>query len=112
MSDHPKVKVTSEGLHAIADEIVALVVEKNAAYADSWQVFGPLEAMLRTHVKAARYLAVSKNSHIVMFSDESIDSLRDIIGHALLALLYFSEVYEADEDQAEEETQERQKSAA
>ena len=110
MTGVPRVQVTEDGLYSVLEPIVELVLQKNTEYCDSWQVFGPLEALLRVHVKGARYLSMSRNSHIVMFSDATIDTLTDIIGHATLALLYISEVYEND-GQEETESQAKERSS-
>lgn len=100
MSD-PKVNVTKESLLAIFRksiklgyldnlivEIVDLLVRKNHDYSNSWQRYGIFTPLIRINDKILRIATLSTGEHALV-AEEGIDNtLRDIVGYGILALLW------------------------
>ena len=99
----PKVEVTQEALMEIfndvmtsqlfekmAEEIVELVDNKNKAYGDAWQRYGIFTPLIRINDKILRLKTLSLHQEYgALVPDENIqDTLKDIVGYALLALLW------------------------
>lgn len=75
------------------EEIIDLVVEKNRAYGDAWQLYGPLTALIRIREKLVRLDNVTAGEDgeleiTVKSCNAAKEELRDIIGYSLLALLW------------------------
>lgn len=83
------VTVTREALQSVADEIVELLLRKNADYGDAWQRNGAVGVLVRSLDKALRLETISGREALVV--DESAeDTLRDMAGYALLGLLWMT----------------------
>lgn len=81
-----RVAVTESDLYSLCDEIVTLLMEKNADYGDAWQKHGVAGVLVRISDKSLRLQNLEGREALVV--DETIrDTLRDIAGYALLGLL-------------------------
>jgi Na+-translocating ferredoxin:NAD+ oxidoreductase RnfA subunit len=84
------VEVTKGKLEYISDAVVDLVLKKNHDYGDAWQRYGIFTPLIRINDKILRLKTLASVYALVV--DEGIeDTLKDIIGYALLALLYIQE---------------------
>ena len=97
-----KVKVTEESLKGIVteaviafitktrpqtNEIVELLLAKNADYGDAWQRFDIFTPLIRLNDKLLRVHTLS-DGRTALVADETVaDTLVDIVGYGLLALL-------------------------
>ena len=80
------VGVTEEELMVIAQDVVMLLLEKNADHGDAWQKHGVAGVLVRISDKALRLQNLEGQEALVV--DEKVeDTLRDIAGYALLGLL-------------------------
>jgi len=90
-SDRKSVNVTREKLQSVAYEVVNLVMKKNADYGDAWQKLGIFSPLINIADKTCRVENLTSGRKALVI-DEGVEStLRDIVGHALLALLYLRE---------------------
>jgi hypothetical protein len=84
------VKVTKDKLQNISNNVIELVVKKNHDYGDAWQRFGIFTPLIRINDKILRVKTLQGKEALV--AEEAIaDTLKDIIGYAMLALLYLEE---------------------
>jgi len=87
-----KVIVTFGKLSNIAYHVIDIVLRKNVDYADAWQTFGVFTPLVRLNDKLLRVKHLSESGTEALVADEKIeDTLRDIVGYGLLALLYLKE---------------------
>ena len=78
--------VTREELLKISEEVVDMVMRKNHDYGDAWQKHGTAGILVRLSDKSLRVESLMGKQALVV--DESVrDTLRDIVGYALLGLL-------------------------
>lgn len=83
-----KVQVTNKKLSDKAKEIIDLVIMKNHDYGDAWQRYGVFTPLIRINDKLLRVQTLI-NGETAMIADETIgDTLKDVVGYALLALLW------------------------
>lgn len=85
-------------LRAIANEVVDLLVEKDPAYGSSWKAHGGFSAFFNLHRKYSRVENMAEQHQFDLFEavatfPDGPDSLKDLIGYALLTL---SETYAPD----------------
>jgi len=91
-----KVSVTHANLMWICEKVVDLVLRKNVDYADAWQRQGMAGIAIRLSDKLCR-LEHWSGREVLLIDDETIqDTLMDIIGYALLGLLYLEAQREGD----------------
>jgi len=80
-------KIVSDNIIKITDKIIDTVARKNADYGDAWQRYGIFTPLIRINDKILRVATLS-DGRTALVSDESVyDTLLDIIGYALLAIL-------------------------
>lgn len=85
------INVTEEKLHAIARQVIALVMQKNADYGDAWQRQGINGCLVRLADKLYR-IDNLVGGHEALIQGEALqDTLVDAIGYAMLGLLYLKE---------------------
>ncbi|MFA5037635.1 MAG: nucleotide modification associated domain-containing protein [Candidatus Izemoplasmatales bacterium] len=97
-----KVKVTEESLKEVVgeavlsfitktrpetDEIVKLLLAKNADYGDAWQRFDIFTPLVRLNDKLLRVKTLSDGRTALVPGEKITDTLVDIVGYGLLALL-------------------------
>ncbi len=88
-----KVIVTKEKLCDLFEEIAKLIEKKNHDYGDAWQSFGIFTPLIRINDKLLRLENLRDKRAVV--ADENIeDTLQDIVGYAMLALLWLKEFSE------------------
>lgn len=100
MSDY-KVSVTRESLlvifrksiklgdlNKLVEEIIDLLVRKNTDYADAWQRYGIFTPLIRINDKILRVETLSTGEHALVAEEGIDDTLRDIVGYGILALLW------------------------
>jgi hypothetical protein len=88
-----------------AEEVIALVLEKNADYGDAWRIFGVVGVLVRICDKVLRLENMMGNGggriggQVGLVADERwVDTLRDIAGYALLGLLLVEAETEAENE--------------
>lgn len=95
MKDHT-MKDLEQELHRIADEIIKLVIAKNAQYGDAYfklrDEWNTQSFCVRIGDKYYRLVNLVKSGQHLM--DESIeDTIKDIIGYCMLELIYRESAY-------------------
>lgn len=86
----PKVEVTKVKLAILAKDVINLVLQKNADYADAWQKQGMPGVCVRLSDKLCRVSNILGKEKLEV--PESLkDTLMDIIGYAFLGLLYLKD---------------------
>jgi len=87
MSQPDKVIVTKDALMKIAEEVIDLVIRKNADYGDAWQRFGVFTPLIRLNDKLLRVQTLSSGQTSLVPEEGIKDTIKDIFGYALLLLL-------------------------
>jgi len=83
----PVVGLVNEwALRDVADEVVELVLRKNADYGDAWQVYGLAGILVRLSDKAMRVERLAQGEALVV-EEGARDTLMDMVGYCLLGLL-------------------------
>lgn len=82
-----KLIVTKCELNTVAQEVIDLVLRKNADYGDAWQHGGAPGIMVRELDKVLRLEQLSDGRQALILDEKWADTLRDICGYALLGLL-------------------------
>lgn len=108
---HNKVKVTREGLNRAAkkaiqlgrlanlvDELIELLLDKNAQYKDAWQDFGIFTPLIRVREKIIRMESLIDGRPVLVYDDDVKSELMDIAGYCLLAILWMEESQRDDGD--------------
>lgn len=81
------VTVTRQELESILDEVIEIILRKNADYGDAWQRHGVAGVLVRLSDKSLRLQNLEGREALVV--DESVtDTLIDIVGYAALGLLH------------------------
>lgn len=92
-----QVEVTRYKLECIAQDVIDIVMRKNADYGDAWQKQGGAGWAVRLSDKLCRIENLSDGREALVL-DESIDTtLEDAIGYCLLGLLYRKEMRHGDD---------------
>jgi hypothetical protein len=90
--EHAQKTVNIDQLNKRIEEIVDLVVEKNALYGDAWQLYGPLTALIRIREKLVRLDNVIHDNEALVITVKSCNDvaqeINDVIGYALLLSLW------------------------
>jgi hypothetical protein len=73
--------------HPDLEEIVKLLLVKNADYGDAWQRFGIFTPLIRQNDKILRVQTLSDGRTALVAGEKIVDTLVDIVGYGLLALL-------------------------
>jgi len=97
----PKVTVTKESLteivqevvnisqlNKLVDNIVDMVIDKNHDYGNAWQTYGIFTPLIRINDKLLRVKNLSGGEQALVADEKVEDNLRDVVGYALLALLW------------------------
>ncbi len=79
--------VTEEGLTDVAIEVIKLVLLKNKEYRDAWQRYGIFTPLIRLNDKLLRLKSLRGGQKVLVVGESIVDTLRDIVGYGLLALL-------------------------
>lgn len=80
------VVVSETKLREITEDIIGLLLMKNADYGDAWQKHGIAGVLVRLSDKSLRLQNLDGKEALVV--EESVqDTLRDIAGYAILGLL-------------------------
>jgi hypothetical protein len=75
----------------IIQKITNLVYDKNQDYGDAWQRYGIFTPLIRINDKILRIETLSDGRH-ALIDDEGIeDTLKDIVGYAVLALMWLKD---------------------
>jgi hypothetical protein len=97
-----KVNVTEESLSSISqeavkafvakthpdiEEIIKVLLAKNADYGDAWQRYGIFTPLIRINDKILRVKTLSGGQQAMVAGENIIDTITDIVGYGLLALL-------------------------
>jgi hypothetical protein len=82
------VVVTSEALQKISTSVIELVIRKNHDYGGAWSRYGIFTPLIRINDKILRVKTLSSGEQALVADEKIEDTLKDIIGYALLALLY------------------------
>lgn len=89
----------------IFEAIVDLVILKNHDYGDAWQRYGIYTPLIRINDKILRIATLSSGQQALVADEKIEDTLKDIIGYALLALLKLSVIHTGDDKPDGEWTQ-------
>lgn len=73
--------------HIDTREIVKVLLAKNADYGDAWQRYGIFTPLIRINDKILRVKTLSGGAQAMVASENIVDTLQDIVGYGLLALL-------------------------
>jgi hypothetical protein len=73
--------------HPDIDEIINVLLAKNADYGDAWQRFGIFTPLIRENDKILRVKTLSGGQQALVADENIIDTITDIVGYGLLALL-------------------------
>ena len=73
--------------HPDIDEIINVLLAKNADYGDAWQRFGIFTPLIRENDKILRVKTLSGGQQALVAGENIIDTITDIVGYGLLALL-------------------------
>jgi hypothetical protein len=73
--------------HPDIEEIIKLLLVKNADYGDAWQRFGIFTPLIRQNDKILRVQTLSDGREALVAGEKIVDTLADIVGYGLLALL-------------------------
>jgi hypothetical protein len=73
--------------HPDIEEIVKVLLAKNADYGDAWQRFGIFTPLIRQNDKILRVQTLSDGRQALVAGEKIVDTLTDIVGYGLLALL-------------------------
>ncbi len=93
-----KVKVSYGRLMWEFMEIANLVERKNHDYGDAWQTYGIFTPLIRINDKILRVQTLTSGAQALV-SDENIeDTLKDIVGYAMLALMWLQDNKEETKD--------------
>lgn len=85
------VDVSKDKLESLTFDIIDLIMEKNKDYKDAWQRYGIFTPLIRLNDKLLRVENLI-GGHEALIADEKVeDTLKDIVGYALLALLWLNE---------------------
>jgi len=87
----PKAQVSKEKLHVIANQVIALVMQKNADYGDAWQQQCVHGVLVRLADKLYRIDNLADGREALVPGEALQDTLIDAIGYAMLGLLYLKE---------------------
>jgi malate/lactate dehydrogenase len=69
------------------EEIIKVLLAKNSDYGDAWQRFGIFTPLIRINDKILRVQTLSDGRTALVADETIIDTLTDIVGYGLLALL-------------------------
>lgn len=83
--------VKIDRLNKCVEEIASLVEAKNHDYGDAWQRYGIFTPLIRINDKILRIKTLVGGIQALIADEKIEDTLRDIIGYALLALLWLEE---------------------
>lgn len=88
LEDVAKKAVNLDKLNKLINEIIELLLAKNHDYSDAWQRYGIFTPLIRINDKTLRVKTLSGGQQALVADEKIDDTLRDIIGYALLALLW------------------------
>jgi len=73
-------------------EITDLVYDKNQDYGDAWQRYGIFTPLIRINDKILRIEKLSDGRHALINNENIEDTLKDIVGYAVLALMWLHNI--------------------
>jgi len=85
------VEVTRDKLIMIASDVIDLVMEKNADYADAWQKNGIQGTLCRLADKLLRVETLADGREALVIEEKLPQTILDGIGYSFLALLWLKE---------------------
>jgi len=86
-----KAIMEGETVNKTVGDIVSTVLRKNNDYGNAWQRYGIFTPLIRINDKILRVETLS-DGRLSLVPEEGIkDTLKDIVGYALLALLWLEE---------------------
>lgn len=87
--DNSMAQVTGESLHSIANQIIDLVLRKNADYKDAWQSQGMFTSLIRLKDKLIRVETLQDGRQALVQDEDIEQTLIDIVGYGLLGILRY-----------------------
>lgn len=78
----------AKNIYRLILEIADMVEAKNSDYGDAWQEFGVFTSLIRINEKLLRLRTLVSGKKALVVDEGIEDTLRDIIGCAVLDLLY------------------------
>ena len=91
LMDMAKKAVSIDELNKTVESIVDTVLIKNHDYGDAWQRYGIFTPLIRINDKTLRLATLASGEQALVADEKVQDTLRDIIGYCLLALLWLDE---------------------
>lgn len=82
------IEVTYADLRLIAIDVINTVLAKNADYGGAWQRQGIAGVMARLSDKLCRVETLADGREALVADEKLKDTLMDVIGYAMLGLLY------------------------
>jgi len=73
--------------HSDIDEVINVLLAKNADYGDAWQRYGIFTPLIRINDKILRVKTLSGGQQALVAGENIVDTITDIVGYGLLALL-------------------------
>lgn len=86
-----EVFVTVSKLLNLASNVINVVLDKNADYGDAWQHNAPVGVLVRLSDKLCRLETLADGRNALVQNETIVDTLMDVVGYGLLALLWYSE---------------------
>lgn len=83
-----KSAVSLNSLNKQIEDIIDLVVRKDADYKSAWQRYGIYTPLIRINDKILRVANLADGKAALVAEEHITDILKDIVGYALLALLW------------------------
>jgi hypothetical protein len=83
-----KKSVNLARLDELVNELIDLLVDKNAKYKDAWQDFGMFTPLMRIREKLIRVESLTDGRPVLVQDENVMAELMDIIGYGLLAMLW------------------------
>lgn len=80
--------ISVQRLLDLIDEMVGMLLSKNADYGDAWQRYGVFTPLIRMNDKLLRVEKLSSGADALVAEEKIEDTLRDLIGYSALALLW------------------------
>lgn len=89
--------------HPDTEEIIKLLLAKNADYGDAWQRFGIFTPLIRINDKILRVQTLSDGRQALVADESIVQTLVDTVGYGLLALLKIKQDADIDKEIVSEE---------